>query len=120
MAAEEQQGGAAIIVEVDQLHSTNQWRECYEYVRRFADSSEDAELLWRIVRSYYYVGKHMARDRDERDTVAKNGLEINQRALRLHDSHFALQKVSEIITTVSTNRSSLVSVIVVWYFPELG
>ena len=98
MAAEGQQSEAElIIVEVDQLHTANQWRECYDYVRRYGDSSEDVELLWRVVRSHYYVGKHLARDREEKDTVAKAGLEVNQRALKLHDNHFALQKVNMII-----------------------
>ena len=85
---------AEIIAEADRLQSSNKWRDAYEYLKPYSDTTEDPELLWRLLRSYYRIGKHLARDHQERDAVAEKGLEILKRALDKDSNHFNIQKVN--------------------------
>lgn len=85
---------ADIVAEADKLQSSNKWRDAYEYLKPYSDTAEDPELLWRLLRSCYRIGKYLARDKQERDAVAEKGLEIMERALAKDSNHFNIQKVN--------------------------
>lgn len=85
---------ADIIAESDRLQNSNKWRDAYEYLKPYSDTTEDPELLWRLIRSYYRIGKHLARDKQEKAAVADKGLEISERALAKDSNHFNIQKVN--------------------------
>lgn len=81
-----------ITAEADNLHTSNRWRECYDYLKSYADST-DVELLWRLIRAYYFVGKHLARSKEEAKEIATKGQEIADRALGINDNHFNVHRV---------------------------
>lgn len=84
---------AAVIAEVDRLQLSNKWREAYDYIKPYADAATDPELMWRIIRAYYRVGKHLARDKQEKDEVAKKASEVSERAIKINQNSFDVQKV---------------------------
>ena len=84
---------ATITAEADKLHSSNQWRECYDYLKGHADGTEDVELLWRLIRAYYFVGKYLAKSTEEAKEIATKGQEISDRALKINENHFNVQRV---------------------------
>lgn len=85
--------------EVDRLEEENLWREAYDYVRPYADTTEDLDLMWRLIRAYYRVGKYLPRDKQESLEVAKKGMEISDRALRIDENHFNVHRVSITFTS---------------------
>lgn len=80
--------------EVDRLQRSNQWREAYDYVKEYGETATDPELLWRVIRACYYVGKHLSRDKQESQAIATKGLEVSDRALKIDNNHFNLHRVS--------------------------
>jgi len=83
-----------IAAEADKLEKENRWREAYNYLKEYVDSAEDPELVWRIIRAYYRVGKYLARDKQEREEVARKGEELFARALAINDKNHRLHQVS--------------------------
>ena len=92
---------AAIVKEADRLQTSNKWREAYDYLRPHAAEAVDPEVLWRLLRSYYRIGKYLARDKQERDQVAEDGLQLYERALKRDENHFNVQKVSVLSEVLS-------------------
>lgn len=78
---------------VDELERSNRWRESYEMLKPHAADTRDPELMWRVLRANYRVGKYLAKDKQERDVVAQEGLQVSQRALQIAADHFNVQKV---------------------------
>lgn len=84
----------AIIARVDELHKDNKWREVYEYVKEYADEASDPDLLWRILRAYYRVGKHLAKDKQEQTDIAAKAESLSEKALKLCPDNFHFHKVA--------------------------
>lgn len=83
-----------IAAEADRLHYGGGWRDAYEYLKPHCDSSTDPEVLWRLLRSFYRVGKFLAKDQQEIEYLAQKGHDIMERALKLHENNFHIQKVT--------------------------
>lgn len=83
----------AVTAEADRLQRNSQWREAYEYLKPYTEEARDPELLWRLIRSYYRVGKHLARNKKESEDAAKIGMELSERGLAIDDKNFELLKV---------------------------
>ncbi len=82
----------AIIARADELNKANQWKEEYEYVCAYFQEVRDVELIWRIIRAYYRVGKHhLVKDVAE---VARSGMGLYERALEINENNCNIQKVS--------------------------
>ena len=79
---------------LDECYKTNKWREGYDRIKEYEDKATDPELLWRMIRSYYQVGKYMPRDKNEAEFLATKGLEISDRALKINGNHFNIRRVS--------------------------
>ena len=88
---------AAIKAKADELQKTNKWREAYEYLEPYADEATDPEVLWRVSRSFYRMGKFLARNNEERDQIARKAQLISERALQLDEKNYNVQKVSRVL-----------------------
>lgn len=76
----------------DKLYADNKWHEALEYLEQHADT-ENPDLLWRLMRINYRVGKHMTADRKVAEQIAAHAMELSERALKINDKHFLCQKV---------------------------
>ena len=74
---------AAVVAEADRLQCSNRWREACDYLELHSEKSTEPEILWRQIRSYYFIGKHLARDQKEKEHAAEKGLEMSERALMI-------------------------------------
>ena len=84
----------------DKLYETNKWKEDYEVLKSYADT-EDSELLWRLIRSHYRVGKYLTKNKQIKDEIARIGEEIVERATRMHPNNFFIRKVKPIFILYS-------------------
>ena len=78
----------------DELQHGDKWREAYDFLKEFEDT-DDVELLWRLIRSYYRVGKFLAASTNERNEMAKKGQAAVEKGSRLFPEHFEIRKVHE-------------------------
>ena len=77
---------------VDQLYEDNEWRKTLEYLQQFSDT-EDPELLWRLIRVNYRLGKQGTSDQREAKKFAEAALQHSEKALALHANDFQCIKV---------------------------
>ena len=84
-----------LAAKADELERSNRWREGYELLKPHALTTGDPELMWRALRTYYRVGKYLAKDKQEREEVSQEGLQVSERALQVAADHFNIQKVSK-------------------------
>ena len=91
---------AELVAEADRLNRSGEWREAYEYLKPHCDDSTDPEVLWRLLRAFYRVGKFLAKDKQEKEYIMQKGVEIMESALKLHENDFNVQKVSSIFHCV--------------------
>ena len=82
----------AIVQHADKLYEERKWHEALEYLEQYADTKE-LDLLWRLMRINYRVGKHITADRKVAERMAARGMELSERALKISDKHFLCQKV---------------------------
>lgn len=82
----------AIVQHADKLYEERKWHEALEYLEQYADTKE-LDLLWRLMRINYRVGKHITADRRAAERMAARGMELSERALKISDKHFLCQKV---------------------------
>lgn len=86
----------AIVQHADKLYEERKWHEALEYLEQYADTKE-LDLLWRLMRINYRVGKHITADRRAAERMAARGMELSERALKISDKHFLCQKVHGIL-----------------------
>lgn len=86
----------AIVQHADKLYEERKWHEALEYLEQYADAKE-LDLLWRLMRINYRVGKHITADRRAAERMAARGMELSERALKISDKHFLCQKVHGIL-----------------------
>lgn len=98
---------AEIVTEAERLHRGNQWREAFEYLKAYSDEATEPEILWRQLRAYYRVGKHLAKDKQETEYIMQKGLEIMERATKTHEDHFQVQKVRPLSVVLIFTLASL-------------
>jgi len=78
----------------DELQHADKWREAYDVLKEF-ESTDDAELLWRLIRSYYRVGKFLAADVAEKNEMANKGTAAVEKAVRMFPDDFQVRKVRQ-------------------------
>ena len=76
----------------DELQRGDKWREAYDILKDYGDT-DDVELLWRLIRSYYRVGKFLAQSTAERDEMALKGNAAVEKAASKYPNHFEVRKV---------------------------
>lgn len=109
---------AAIKAKADELQRTNKWKEAYEYLEPYADEATDPEVLWRVIRSFYRMGKYLARNNEERDQIARKAQQVSERALQQHENNYNVQKVSRVFS-LSIIVMAVDVLSVVWNSAEL-
>ena len=82
----------AIVQHADKLYEDRKWHEALEYLEQYGET-EELDLLWRLMRINYRVGKHITPDRKAAERMAARGMELSERALKISDKHFLCQKV---------------------------
>lgn len=82
-----------ICAKADELQHDDKWREAYDVLKEFKDS-EDAEIMWRLIRSYYRVGKFLTAGKAEKMCMAETGNATVERAVSKYPDHFEVRKVS--------------------------
>ena len=87
----------ALYEEVDKLQTSGKWSEAYDLLKSHTES-EDPELLWRLIRSYYRMGKYVMKDnKPVRDSMAKKGTELVNRAANKYPEHFEIRRVNSYV-----------------------
>lgn len=76
----------------DELYSQQQFREAMDLLDPFSTESEDVELLWRVMRLCFRLGK-TAKDKPEADALAEKAYKLSQRGLKINENVFGIQKV---------------------------
>lgn len=73
-----------VLDQSDRLFKERQPEESFELLAPYADgSSDDPELLWRLVRMYFRQCKNPVQSKTKREELAKKGYEISKKALAL-------------------------------------
>ena len=75
----------SVLERSDSLFKERKLTESFDLLAPYADgSSDDPELLWRVVRMYFHKCKEaQSRDKKEAEQLAKKGFEISKKALTL-------------------------------------
>ena len=81
----------SICKHADQLFTDNKWREALDYLQQFSDT-EDSELLWRLIRMNYRIGKKSS-NRIEAKKFAEIATKLSDKAMALHENDFHCIKV---------------------------
>lgn len=86
---------AAVLKYSDQLYYDRNWKELLDYLRSTYEATNDPEVLWRLLRCSYRLGKQtlQAGDSKEAERIADMAIEQSQKGLAQHDRHYYLQKV---------------------------
>lgn len=88
---------AVYLKSVDEQYKAGQWRENLEnldsYVESHKEALEEPEILWRIVRIYYKIGKYLPRDQKESEELSRKGYEYSEKSLKIDDKNFSCRKV---------------------------
>lgn len=90
-----------IICQADQLYDSNQWKEALAYLEQYADSS-DVEVLWRLARLCYKVGKYHSSGPEQSQKLSVRGMTYAERALAADAYNFAAQKWTGILISWSS------------------
>lgn len=90
-AASEQERLPDVLARADQLYKENKMPEALSYLRQF-DTQEEAELLWRLARLCYKVGKYHSASYGEAEQLGEAGLRYAERAVAAEGDNFACHK----------------------------
>ena len=87
---------AAVLKYSDQLYRNRNWKELLDYLQSTSGSTNDPDLLWRLVRCAYRLGKQtfQAGDPKEAERIVDMAMEHAQKGLAQHERHYYLHKVS--------------------------
>ena len=89
-------GGPSLLEQADELYGQQKYGEVLELLEPGSAESEDAELLWRLMRLYYRLGKEAAKgDQTKAGELAKKAYETSERGLKINDKSFGIQKVKK-------------------------
>ena len=94
----------AIVQHADKLYEDRKWHEALEYLEQYGET-EELDLLWRLMRINYRVGKHITPDRKAAERMAARGMELSERALKISDKHFLCQKVRTVVSRPNSCNS---------------
>ena len=89
-------GGPSLLEQADELYGQQKYGEALELLEPGSVESEDAELLWRLMRLYYRLGKEAGKgDQTKAGELAKKAYETSERGLKVNDKSFGIQKVKK-------------------------
>lgn len=88
--------GSSLLRQADELYSQQKYREALELLEPESAESEDAELLWRMMRLYYRLGSAAKDDQTKAGELAKKAYEISERGLEIDENSFGIQKVEKL------------------------
>lgn len=90
---------SAVYKEADELQANNKWEEAYKLLKPYADEEkdDDAELLWRVIRAFYWMGRYNIKNSQEKQAVARRVQGISDRAVKAHGDHFQIMKVRKVV-----------------------
>ena len=83
----------ALLQQADELYSQGKYEEALNLLEPQSAESEDTELLWRLLRIYYRLGKGAKDDKTRAETLAKKAYDLSQRGLKINENSFGIQKV---------------------------
>ena len=78
----------------DELYDQQKFREAADLLEPLVAESEDVELIWRVMRLYFRLGK-ATKDKAEGDALALKAYELSTRGLKINENMFGIQKVGE-------------------------
>ena len=81
-----------LMQKADELYSQQQFREAMDLLEPFSLESEDVELLWRVMRLCFRLGK-AAKDKSEANALAEKAYRLSERGLKINENVFGIQKV---------------------------
>lgn len=93
----------AIMQRADKLFEDRKWHEALEYLEQYGET-EELDLLWRLMRINYRVGKHITPDLKAAERMAARGMELSERALKISDKHFLCQKVRTVVSRLNSYK----------------
>ena len=86
----------SLLRQADELYSQQKYREAIELLEaESAGQSEEADLLWRVMRLYYRLGKEAKDDQTKAGEFAKKAYETSERGLKVNENSFGIQKVKK-------------------------
>ena len=80
-----------ILRHVDQLYEDNQMQEALAYLEPLAQR-EEAEVLWRLARLCYKVGKYHTSSQEQARELAERGMGYAKRSVTADSKNFACHK----------------------------
>ena len=92
--------------EADRLYNHQKYKEALELLEARAAESEDVELIWRVMRLYFRLGK-ASKNKAEADGFAEKAYALSERGLKVNENNFGIQKVK----SLTFNRKTTLSLI---------
>lgn len=89
----------------DELYNQQKFREAADLLEPLSAESEDVELIWRVMRLYYRLGK-AASDKAEGDAYALKAYELSAKGLKINENTFGIQKVISLHTPRTTSHNN--------------
>ena len=89
--------GPSLLQQADELYRQQKYREALDLLEPESAESEDAELLWRVMRLYFRLGKDAKDDEAKAGELAKKAYETSERGLKVKENSFGIQKVNDIM-----------------------
>ena len=83
----------SLLQQADELYRQQKYREALDLLEPEAAESEDTELLWRVMRLYFRLGKEAKDDEAKAGELAKKAYETSERGLKVNENSFGIQKV---------------------------
>lgn len=81
-----------LMVQVDQLYGEQKYKEALDLLEPQVGESQDVELLWRVMRLYFRLGK-ASPDKSQADALAEKAYHLSERGLKINENVFGIQKV---------------------------
>ena len=85
-----------VMQKADELYNHQRFREAMDLLEPISLESEDVELLWRVMRLYFRLGK-AAKDKTEADALAGKAYRLSEKGLKINKNVFGIQKVGACI-----------------------
>ncbi len=83
----------ALIKQSDLCSKEKRWEEGAKVLASYHDT-DDPHLLWRIVRDLYRVSKYYTKSPEEAEKLAREGLQLAEKAISLTNDNFLCYKVA--------------------------
>ena len=96
MATSEEERLQEMLKETDAMYYGGKSPEAIQILRKYSQS-ENTEVLWRLVRACYTVGKFFTKDKTESKQLSDEATGYAKRAVAIDEHNFNTQKVSDVL-----------------------